>query len=208
MRSSLKFGIRLLLGATLLQAQTNPLWHEQKVKNYLPHMSWPEVQDLLGRTDIVIVPLGALEQHGPQLPAGTDYFSAVERAKLIAQKTDVLVAPILLPALSPYHMEFPGTISLSHDTLQKVYTEAAQSLIRQGFRRILFLNSHVGNQFLAAFIVDRINMETPAVALELSTVVAPLQPSRTAGATKFDRHAGVRENIQRSVPLPRPRGHD
>ena len=111
-------------------------------------MSWPEVQDLPARTDVVIIALGALEQHGPQLPAGTDYLSAGERAKLIAQKTEVLVAPILLPGLSPYRMEFPGTISLSHETLQRVYLEAVQSLVRQGFRRILFLNSHVGNQHL------------------------------------------------------------
>src|SRR5580693_3615212 len=74
-----------------LEAQTNPLWHEQKVKNYLPHMTWPEVQDLLTRTDIVIIPIASMEQHGPQGPIGTDFLSANERAKLIAQKTDVLV---------------------------------------------------------------------------------------------------------------------
>src|SRR5215472_1064350 len=105
----------VLLCATTLHAQTNPLWHEQKVRNYLPHMTWPEVQDLLTRTDMVIFPVAAIEQHGPQLPLGTDYLAAVEQAKLIAQKTDVLVAPILLPGLSPYHMEFPGTIALSSD---------------------------------------------------------------------------------------------
>src|SRR5580765_8901060 len=94
-----------ILLAGIIAAQTNPLWHEQKVKNYLPHMRGPEVQELLGRTDVVIIPIGSLEQHGPQLPAGTDYLSALERAKLIAQKADALVAPVLLPGLSPYHME-------------------------------------------------------------------------------------------------------
>jgi hypothetical protein len=137
-------------------AQTNPLWHEEKVRNYLPHMTWPEVQDLLTRTDMVIIPVASLEEHGPQTPIGTDYLSGVERAKLIAQKTDVLVAPIVLPGISPYHMEFPGTITLSHDTLQRVYFEAAQSLIHHGFRRILFLNSHAGNQYLTMYIADRI----------------------------------------------------
>jgi creatinine amidohydrolase len=121
-----------LLFCAGMQAQTNPLWHEQKVKNYLPHMTWPEVQDLLTRTDFVIIPIASIEQHGPQGPLGTDFLSANERAKLIAQKTDVLVAPILLPGLSPYHMEFPGTITLSPDTVQRVYFEAAQSLIRHG----------------------------------------------------------------------------
>ena len=44
----------------------NPLWRAPKIKNYLPDMTWPEVQDLLTRTDMVIIPVGALEQHGPQ----------------------------------------------------------------------------------------------------------------------------------------------
>src|SRR5690349_128865 len=92
--------LAILIGGAALSAQTNPLWHEQKIRNYLPEMSWPEVQDLLTRTDIAILPLTALEQHGPQLPIGTDFFTAVEEAKLIAQKTDVLVAPILFPGIS------------------------------------------------------------------------------------------------------------
>ena len=159
--------LSLLCLSSPLNAQTNPLWHEEKIKNYLPHMTWPEVQDLLTRTDMVIVPIASIEQHGPQLPIGTDFLAATERAKLIAQKTDVLVAPVLLPGLSPYHMEFPGTITLSSDTVQRVYLEAAQSLIRHGFRRFLFLNGHAGNQYITRLICDRINQETSATALEL-----------------------------------------
>ena len=109
-----------LVCALCLSAQTNPLWTERKVKIYLPHMSWPEVQDLLTRTDLVLIPVPSIEQHGPQLPIGTDYLAGVETAKMIAQKTDVLVAPVLLPGISPYHMEFPGTITLSADTVQRV----------------------------------------------------------------------------------------
>src|SRR5262245_26938031 len=111
---------------------TNPLWHEQKVRNFLPHMTWTEVQDLRTRSDMVIIPIASLEQHSLQLPIGTDYFNGLERAKLIAQKADVLVAPILLPGNSPYHMEFPGTITLSSQTIQQVYFEAAQSLMKHG----------------------------------------------------------------------------
>ena len=43
---------------TPVDAQTNPLWSEQKVKNFLPHMTWPEVRDLLNRTDMVLIPIG------------------------------------------------------------------------------------------------------------------------------------------------------
>jgi len=54
-------------------AQTNPLWVQQKVKNYLPHMTSPEVSELLLKTDMVIIPVGSLEQHGKHLPIGTDF---------------------------------------------------------------------------------------------------------------------------------------
>jgi creatinine amidohydrolase len=183
---------------SLVHGQTNPLWHEQKVKNYLPHMTWPEVQDLLTRTDMVIIPIASMEQHGPQGPIGTDFLSANERAKLIAQKTDVLVVPVLLPGISPYHMEFPGTIALSHDTVQRVYFEAAQSLIHHGFRRFLFLNGHAGNQYITRFIIDRINQETSATALDLVDGTAPLISRNgvnpmPASDRRFDQHAGVRE---------------
>jgi creatinine amidohydrolase len=175
-------------------AQSNPLWHTQKVKNYLPHMTWPEVEDLLSRTDMVIIPVPAIEQHGPQLPIGTDYFTGEEMAKLIAQKTDVLVAPILLPGISPYHMEFPGTITLSADTVQRVYFEAVQSLIHHGFRRFMILTSHTGNQNVSRYIVDRINQETPGIAVELNDASAPFfQAPKQQEVKQFDRHAGVGE---------------
>lgn len=64
-----KYLVVLVLTALLSSAahsQTNPLWHTQKVKNYLPHMTWPEVDALLARTDMVIIPVPAIEQHGPQ----------------------------------------------------------------------------------------------------------------------------------------------
>ena len=60
----------------------NPLWHEEKITNYLPHMSWPEVEQLRTRTDMVIIPIAALEQHSLHLPIGTDYLNGLERAKL------------------------------------------------------------------------------------------------------------------------------
>ncbi len=176
---------------------TNPLWREEKITNYLPHMTWPEVQALRARTDMVIIPVAALEQHSLHLPIGTDYLNGLERAKLIAQKTPVLVAPILWPGNSPYHMEFPGTITLSAQTIQQVYFEAAQSLIRHGFTRILLLNSHGGNQTITRYVADRLNQETEAVAVELGDAAAPFltraTPASGQAAPAFDRHGGVNE---------------
>lgn len=175
-------------------APVNPLWHEQKVRNYLPHMTSPEVRELLSRTDMVILPVASLEQHGLHGPIGTDFLSGLERAKLIAQRTDVLVAPILFPGNSPYHLAFPGTITLPVETIQLVYFQAAQSLIAQGFKRFLILNSHAGNSGTARYIVDRINHETAGIAVELDEAAAPFlrRPARE-GPPAFDRHAGVSE---------------
>jgi len=199
MRVSLAFAMAVCVcSASLARAQaptpTNPLWHEQKVKNYLPHMTWPEVRDLLTRTDMVILPVASLEEHGHQGPIGTDFLNGLERAKLIAQKTDVLVAPILFPGNSPYHMAFPGTITLPAETIQLVYFQAAQSLIQHGFKRFLILNSHGGNQVISRYIADRINQETPGIAVELGDAAAPfVKRSTRREPREFDRHAGVNE---------------
>jgi len=175
-------------------APANPLWHEQKVKNYLPHMTSPEVADLLTRTDMVILPVASLEQHGLHGPIGTDFLSGLERAKLIAQRTDVLVAPILFPGNSPYHMAFPGTITLPAETIQLVYFQAAQSLLAHGFKRFLILNSHAGNAATVRYLVDRINQETAGIAVELDDAAQPfLTRAPRQGPPAFDRHGGVSE---------------
>src|SRR5262245_18288052 len=184
---------------SLVDAQTNPLWSEQRVKNFLPHMTWPEVRDLLSRTDMVLIPIPALEQHGFQGPIGTDYYSGVEQSKLIAQRTDILVAPILFVGQSSSHLAFPGTIALSAETVQRVFFEAAQSFINQGFRRFVLYASHTGNQYIASYVADRLNQETAAVAVTLPDGVAAIRDSqdvRSPGSSPpvpFDRHGGVGE---------------
>jgi creatinine amidohydrolase len=201
MRRSLRLALMVVVASCIsaqIGAQTNPLWSEQKVKNFLPHMTWPEVRDLLTRSDMVLIPIPALEQHGFHGPIGTDYYSGVEQSKLIAQRTDILVAPILFVGQSPYHLAFPGSIALSAETLQRVYFEAAQSLINQGFRRILLYASHTGNQYIASYVADRLNQETPAVAVNLSDGVAAIRdpvgrPSTSSQPVPFDRHGGVGE---------------
>jgi len=119
------------------------------------------------------------------------------KSKLIAQRTDILVAPVLMVGQAPYHMEFPGTIALSSETMQRVYFEAAQSLIRHGFRRFILFSSHTGNQHVTRFVVDRINQETAAIAVDLGDAIESMATPGTAGSQPtpqpFDRHSGVGE---------------
>ena len=198
--------IASVLTAGAAGAQTNPVWGQTKVKNYLPHMSWTEVEDLLTRTDMVIMPVGSLEQHGPHLPIGTDFLNGMERAKLVAQRTDVLVAPILFVGNAAYHLGFPGTVSLPAETIQQVYFEAARSLMRQGFKRFLILNSHGGNRVISQYIADRINHETEGIAVELGAAAAPFRQETRAEPESeepvFDRHGGVGETSSSLYLIP------
>ncbi len=119
-----------------------------------------------------------------------------------------------MPGNSPYHMGFPGTITLSAETLEKVYFEAAQSLIQHGFRRFIFLNAHGGNAATTRFIVDRINQETSATAVDLDQAIAPFEDEAHASAPVraelhaskdvkgFDHHAGVDETSQSLYLIP------
>lgn len=188
-------------------APTTDLPPVEKVRNYLPHMTVPEVQDLLTRSDMVIIPVASLEQHGLHLPIGTDYLNGVERAKLVAQQVDVLVAPILLPGQSPYHMGFEGTVTLPSTLIQEVYVEAAKSLMRHGFKRFLILNAHGGNAAITRFIVDRINQETEGIAVDLGAVLGPFRSPTTDAPgddqpAVFDRHGGTGETSNSLYLIP------
>lgn len=204
----------LLLPATPLAAQETELPEVRKVRNYLPHMTRPEVEDLLTRSDMVIIPVASLEQHGLHLPIGTDYLNGVERAKMIAQRADVLVAPILLPGQSPYHMGFAGTVTLPSTLVQEVYVEAAKSLMRHGFKRFLVLNAHGGNAAITRFIVDRINQETEGIAVDLGSALGPFRVRDGRGEERgpdqatepeppvFDRHGGTGETSSSMYLIP------
>ena len=197
------------ISAISLLGQENPLPSIEKIPNYLPHMSTTEVQNLLKRSDMAIIPVASLEQHGPHLPIGTDFLNGLERAKLIGIAADVLVAPILLPGQSPYHMGFEGTITLPSKLIQEVYLEATKSLIHHGFKRFLILNAHGGNAAITTFIVDRINQETAGIAVDLGAVIKPLQKQGSVQSNPeqpshlLDRHAGTPETSNSMYLIPK-----
>ena len=195
--------IGALLVSLSAAAQSNPLWHEQKVRNYLPHMTTADVSDFLARSDLVIIPVGALEQHADHLPIGTDFINGVETSKLIAQQRDILVAPVLMVGQSPYHMGFAGTISLKADTIIDVHMQAVESLIHHGFRRFIIYNSHGGNRAITTLLVDQINQTTAGVAVNLAQAIAPFaEPTGIPPSRVQDRHGGVSETSRSMYLMP------
>jgi len=184
------FGLGMIVSAQ--DINVNPLFTEKKIENYLPHMTWPEVEEALKRTDVVIIPVGSIEQHAKHLPLGMDSYGAVETCKLIAQKAEVIVAPVVLAGLSSHHMGFPGTITLTPETFEAVVYETSLSLIKHGFRKILIYNGHGGNSASVANVIQKINQTTPATALDLERVQVP-RKEPIYPPILLDVHSGVIE---------------
>ncbi|GEM_PF-71957 len=156
----------------------------------LQEMTWPEVKEYLSQSDMVIIPMGSTEQHGPHLPLGTDYITAFDLAGQISAKTGVIVAPVLMSGYSKYHSGFPGTLSLGPSTMEQVMIETVMYLRKSGFRRLMLLNIHGGNTATVARIIERINQETEAIAISISEG-GPVVNS--APFDSMDYHAGVSE---------------
>ncbi len=94
---------------------------------------------------IVIVPTGSTEQHGPHLPIDTDIVNAYEISKQAAKKVGALVAPPLYYGISPHWMNYPGTMSVRQDTFVDFLSQICSSLAKHGFKRLVIVNGHGGN---------------------------------------------------------------
>lgn len=115
---------------------------------------------------LVLLPVGATEQHGPHLPTGTDTFAvehlAREAARTVSDRVPIVVAPTLPFGSSHHHLPFGGTMSLGTETYYRVVFDLAESLIVGGFRRIMILNGHGGNNELIQLVVRDLAIKHPA----------------------------------------------
>lgn len=112
----------------------------------LQELTQPEAEALLGRSGLVVIPCGSIEQHGPHLPFGTDSFAAESIAARLAEHLDALVAPIGPLGVTPFHMSFAGTLTIRPTTLVALLEDVCDSLVRHGARRFVLANWHEGNQ--------------------------------------------------------------
>ena len=111
---------------------------------WLQDHAWPAVESYLAEHEhpTVLVPIGSTEQHGPHLPVGTDAYQAIDVAEGIAEAANTLVAPPLWYGDADHHMAFPGTVSLSSDTVVAMLTDVYESLLDHGFRNVITVNGH------------------------------------------------------------------
>src|SRR3954470_7135240 len=112
---------------------------------YFVELTQPEIAAQLQRKPLVILPTGSIEQHGQNLTTGTDTLSANVIAHAVAERMDALVLPSTPLGVTPMHMPFEGTITLTPDTYMRVVTETCVSTAKHGAKRLVILNWHEGN---------------------------------------------------------------
>lgn len=127
----------------------------------LQELTWVEAGKAFEKAKIAIIPIGSNEQHGPHLPLMNDAATAFEFARMAAEKakSEIIVAPLIVVGVSDHHMHFPGTITLSPDTLIALVMDMCRSLKAHGIERIALVNGHGGNTPALTIAMRRVKNE-------------------------------------------------
>ena len=128
----------------------------------LRELTWPEAEKRLEEVDVALLPVGAIEQHGPHLPLDSDAFDAEYLAHKVAETCSdpkPLVLPLIPYGVSYHHEGFSGTISISPDTLSQLVYEIGMGAARQGITKLVIINGHGGNSPALNFAAQMINRD-------------------------------------------------
>ena len=116
---------------------------------YWAEMGWRDFAAADMSKVVAVLPVAAIEQHGPHLPVGVDAFInegyLARAAPRIPDDLPVLILPVQAIGKSNEHIEFPGTLTFSLETVTRAWTEIGDSVARTGCRKLIFINSHGGN---------------------------------------------------------------
>lgn len=153
----------------------------------MEEMSWPDVRAAIdaGFTTAVVA-VGSTEQHGPHLPTMTDTRIGDAVAQLVAQKLgNALIARTIPVGVSEHHLAFGATISLKPETLKLIIRDYVDSLVRDGFRRIIFLPTHGGNFTPVAQAIEDAKKAHPDVEIRGCTDLLGITECEGKAAAKF-----------------------
>src|SRR3954447_4881899 len=128
-----------------MPASASPRGRSMLPSRYFADLTQPEIAAQFKKNPLVILPAGSVEQHGPHLPTGTDIFASNVIGHAVAERMDGLVLPGGPLGVTPMHMPFEGTITLTPETYQRVVVETCSSTARHGAKYCLILNWHEGN---------------------------------------------------------------
>ncbi|UCC33983.1 MAG: creatininase family protein [Candidatus Bathyarchaeota archaeon] len=114
-------------------------------KYLLQENSWVEAKKYFAENDVVLLPVGSTEQHGPQNPLGTDHLIARALAEETAKQTGTLCLPVVPFGVSSHHKQFWGTISVKPEVLREYVRHICLSLKYYGVKKVVIVNGHGGN---------------------------------------------------------------
>lgn len=128
------------------------------------HLWWdectlPELQEDVKYCDIAILPIGAIEQHGPHCPIGSDAYNAKGLAELVAKKTGAMLLPLLQYGSHPYHHWYmPGTLPLSYETHTAMLCDIIRGAAVAGYKKFFILSAH-GQVAATLVAVNKLGLE-------------------------------------------------
>jgi len=130
-------------------------------KIHLAKMSTEEFQERLEKLKFMIIPIGSLEQHGPNLSLETDAAIAMGLSERLARRCFpyALITPVINFGLSRHHMNFPGTVTLSLETFCGLVTDVVKSLKEHGVKNFLIINGHGGNMPAINLLLTKLRHE-------------------------------------------------
>ncbi len=114
----------------------------------LGELTWPQARSRFVEVDVALLPVGAIEQHGPHLPLDTDAFDAEYLARAVADACSdpkPLVLPLIPYGVSYHHEDFAGTLSIGPDTMSRVVYEIGMCAAHNGVTKLIVINGHGGN---------------------------------------------------------------
>ncbi|MCH8475094.1 MAG: creatininase family protein [Opitutales bacterium] len=127
---------------------------------HLGHYSWPRLKALQKESDLLLLPVGATEQHGPALPVNTDSLIAEALTEAAARQAGVLMAPVLTYSSSAAHtLQWPGTFALKAETFIEAIVQLGQWALHSGWRKLLLVNAHAGNDAPLRVALDHLRLE-------------------------------------------------
>lgn len=155
-------------------------------------LTWPEAENKLKEMDIALLPVGAIEQHGPHLTLDIDAFDADYLARQVAQACSdpkPLVLPLIPYGVSYHHEDFKGTISINNDTLAQLVYDVGLSAARNGITKLVIINGHGGNSPALNYAAQMINRDAKIFACVDTGETSDFDMSRIV-ETPNDVHAG------------------
>jgi creatinine amidohydrolase/Fe(II)-dependent formamide hydrolase-like protein len=161
----------------------------------LAEMTTDEAAEAVRSSPLVIIPVGALEQHGGGMAMSTDTVRAVGVAELVTARLagQAVLAPAVPYGVSPHHMAFAGTMTLSPATFQSVLRDLVDSLYQHGWRRFLVITGHGGNNAaLSVLAQEYLRSDLTFTWTPITAVVSDL----ITDVSQVHGHAGEAETAQ------------